>query len=425
MDKKELAVRCHEIQSGLASKIVDDFEQLTLVGSAVRLALHIQGLPTIEFEKLKLVASHFLSIQPLALRPVLELLAEVEFVKLATTGKTIDKVVPNVPYYESLYETIGEYAEDAGFNETEQLSVELLRRLAKSPEKLDALRSKVGADAGRFDRAVMLGVSGGYLKKDRHRGKDLLLSPAYFSENAEIFADTVAKSGAAGVQKVMDELRRNQGVPLAVLERAVANGNSAVTLDEISLLKRLAENGIVRPPTITTPHSGENHFMFTPTPGVGALAGSKREVYERAMAIVAAVRQGQYLPRQHAVRDPAAIIGRLKHYGKLNKATTEAREQYKNLQHLRIARLVPVGNGFAELHVIESEANSEALDIAYQLVSSGAASGIEVDEDARRALQQDQHYVESIVASAKLKEVSKAPLSEEAAHQLEIIFNKQ
>lgn len=424
MGRKDIAVRCHEIQSGLANKVVDDFEQLTLIGSAVRLALHIQGLPTIEYEKLKLVASYFLNISPLALRPVLELLAEIEFVKLATSGRTIDKVIPNVPYYEGLYETIGEYAEDVGLNETEQLSVELLRRLAKSPDKLEALRSKIGADSSRFDRAVDLGLQGGYVKKNRHRGKDLLVSPAYFSENSDIFADTVAKSGAKGVQNVLDEIRKNQGVPLSVIERSVARHESPLTQDEVVLLKRLASDGMVRPPTIVTPHSGENHFMFTPTPSGAAMAGSKREIYERAMAIVAAVRQGQYLPRQHAIRNPAAILGQLKFHGKLKKATTETREQYKNLHHLRIARIVPVGSGFAELHVIETPENNEALEIAYDLVTSGAVSGIEVDDDARRALQQDQQYVESLISSAKLKETTKTNLSAEHAEQLEIIFNK-
>jgi len=424
MDRKELAVRCHEIQSGLATKVVDDFEQLTLVGSAVRLALHLRGLAAIDYEILKLVASHFLNISPIGLRPVLDMLAEIEFVKLSTEGKSIKKVLSNVPYYESLYETIGAYASDAGLNETEQLSVELLRRLASSPDKLDALRGKLGADSQRFDRAVFLGLDGGYVKKSRHRGRDLLLSPAYFSENADLFADAVAKSGAATVQKVLAHLRSNQGVPLAALELAALKGESDLSPDEVGLLRRLAAEGVVRPPTITTPHSGENYFMFTPTPGAGAMAGSKREIYERAMAIVAAVRQGQYLPRKHAIRDPAAIIGQLKHYGKLGRATTEARDQYKNLHHLRIARLVPVGNGYAELHVIPGEENTEALEIAYQLVTSGVVSGVEVDEEARKALQQDQAYVESIIASANLKAQLKSPLSEEHQQQLEIIFNK-
>lgn len=424
MDKKEIAVRCHEIQTGLARKVVPDFEQLTLVGSAVRIALHIQGLPTIEYEKLKLVASHFLDISPLALRSVLQLLAEVEFVKLATSGNTIDKVVPNVPYYEILYETIGEYADSAGLNETERLSVELLRRLANSPEKLDALRTKIGAEASRFDRAVVLGLDGGYIKKNRYRGKDLLLSPAYFSENADIFADAVAKSGASAVQKVLAELRKNQGVPLSVLQQAVLKHESDLAVDDLSLLQRLAADGVVRPPTISTPHSGENYFMFTPTPSSGALAASKREIYERAMAIVSAVRQGQYLAKNYVIRNPAAVLGQLKYHGKLGRATTEAGQQYKNLQHLRVARIVPVGAGYAELCIIQSQENQEALEIAYQLVTGGVASGIEVDEDARRSLQQDQTYIESLIASANLKEQHQAPLSEEHVQQLEILFNK-
>jgi hypothetical protein len=56
----ELAARCHEIQVSLGRKEVPEFERLVEVGMAVRLALHIRGLPLIEYEVLKLVASHFL-----------------------------------------------------------------------------------------------------------------------------------------------------------------------------------------------------------------------------------------------------------------------------------------------------------------------------------------------------------------------------
>jgi len=165
--------------------------------------------------------------------------------------------------------------------------------------------------------------------------------------------------------------------------------------------------------------------MFTPTPGQAALAGSKREIYERSNGNRCGHSPRSVLAQRiRGTQTRRRIIGQLKHHGKLGRATTEAREQYQNLQHLRIARLVPVGNGYAELHVIETQENNEALEMAYQLVTSGGVAGIEVDEDARRALQQEQHYVESLIASAKLKESTKAPLSEEAAHQLEIIFNK-
>ena len=62
-----------------------------------------------------------------------------EFVKLQTEGKTIKTVIPTVPYYETPYETLGSFAIDTGFNEAEQLSIDLLCRLSKSPENVDRL----------------------------------------------------------------------------------------------------------------------------------------------------------------------------------------------------------------------------------------------------------------------------------------------
>lgn len=103
----ELAARCHEIHVGLGTTQVPEFDQLALVGMSVRLALHIRGLPAIPFEVLKLVGYHYLDIPPVAATRVVELLAEIEFVKLGTEGKTIKTVLPNVPYYEELYEQIG------------------------------------------------------------------------------------------------------------------------------------------------------------------------------------------------------------------------------------------------------------------------------------------------------------------------------
>ena len=55
---------------------------------------------------------------------------------------------------------LGDYAVNAGLNEAEQLSVELVHRLSRSPEKLDALRNSIGADKILFNRAVFVGQEG-------------------------------------------------------------------------------------------------------------------------------------------------------------------------------------------------------------------------------------------------------------------------
>lgn len=142
------------------------------------------------------------------------------------------------------------------------------------------------------------------------------------------------------------------------------------------------------------------------------------------MAIVSAVRQGQFLPQRYAIREPGAILYTLRSELKLRRATTEAAQQYKNLVHLRVARLVDAGGGFKQLCIIDTEENKEALDIAYGLVNAGVAKGIEVDEDARKAMQQDQSFVESLIASGKLQRSQKVALTEGQQQELDLLFLK-
>src|SRR5690606_17307253 len=123
------AARCHEIQVSLATHEVPEFEAIPLIGMAVRLALHIRGLPPFDFEVLKLVASHYLAIPSIVVERIVRILAEVEFVRLQQQGSTIKRILPTVPYYEDLYEQIGEFAAlEHQFNEAEQLAIYLVDR---------------------------------------------------------------------------------------------------------------------------------------------------------------------------------------------------------------------------------------------------------------------------------------------------------
>jgi hypothetical protein len=420
----EIAARCHEIQTGLGMKEVPEFDNLRVIGMAVRLALHVRGLPAVNFETLKLVANHFLGIPSVGVKRVVETLAEVDFVKLVTEGRTIKAIVATVPYYETLYEKLGEYAVDGGFNEAEQLSIALLCRLSKAPEKVDTLITATGAEKKLLARAVEVGKQGAYVRVHRSRGRDIALSPIYFSENAEIYADMVAGVGAKQVQKILLSLRAAQGMPLSLIQRTKEIAGVKLADDELSLLLRLAQDGAVKPPSIKTTHAGENYFLFTPTPGGAALAPTKREIYEKAMAIVAAVRQGQFLSRQFPIRNPGGLIYTLKRDLKLSRATTEATQQYRKLVHLRVARLVDVGSGFSELQIIDTLENREALEIALSLVDSGVPSGVEVDRSAQEALQRDHAYVESLVASGELQRRETVELTPDQQLELEALFLK-
>lgn len=418
MDKKIAVARCHEIQLAIRDKEVARFETIPEVGMAVQLALHIRGLPLVDYENLKLVASSLLGIPRLAVDRIVELLGEIEFVKIQRDGKRIKAVLPTVPFFEKLYEGIGEYLVTvARPDEFETLTLEIVDRLASAPHNADALAGKIGADRKSFDNSVEIGTKGSFLINRRARSKNVLLNPTYFSENADVFADHVAKCGASSVQKTLALIQSAQGWPLSLIEKTGEISGKQIGADDIQLLKRLAQEGIVKPPTITTSHAGESMFIFTPTPGSVNVSPLKREQYERALAIVSSVRQGQLLPNRFKIRNPGAVLYKLKNELQL-APTSDYTEQYKNLVHLRIAQLAPLANGYRQLKIIDTPENRESLAIAYQLVQGETPPDLAVDNEAMNAMTGPQDYVESLVSSRILREREKISLSDENQFEL-------
>ncbi|NGY80882.1 hypothetical protein F6Y03_01120 [Bacillus megaterium] len=417
---QELALRSHDIITGLGNKEVPEFELLTEIGNMVKLALNIRGLPIIPYDTLKMAAHHFLDIPTYMCKGIVENLAEIEFVKITSEGKTIKAILPNVPFYEDIYEGVGEFAHTKQANETEQLAVTILKKLTASPISSSTIY-ELGAEKRLVERNLFLGKQGNYIIDKRSRGKDILLSPVYFSENADLFSDLVAKSGAKTVQKILTLIKKAQGIPLHIIEQRKEISGVKLTDSEISLLKSLAHDSIIKPPSIKTSHAGENYFLFTPKPGDARLSPTKREIYERAMALVSAVRQGQYLPKQYAIRSPYAILRKLKNDYEIG-ANTEALEQYKQLTVLRVGKLVPTPTGWYKFKLIVTEENIEAVGLALDLVSIGEGQGLEVDDQMRLAISQGQTYVESLISASKLKERENVALSEEHQEEVDNIF---
>ncbi len=197
-------VRCHDITVSLGTKQVPEFERLLVIGMAVRLALHLRGVPAVDYDLLKLVALHVLGIPVLALHAVVQLLAEVDFIRVDSRGSTVKSIIPNVPYYD-VFEDMGKYTDVGKLSEPEQLSLELMERLAKSPTPKDTIYN-LGAEPKLVNRMLHVGAEGGYIIGKRARGRDMLVSPVYFSENAAAFADLAAGAGSGRVGRVLNVL---------------------------------------------------------------------------------------------------------------------------------------------------------------------------------------------------------------------------
>lgn len=61
-----LAVRCHDITVSLGKKLTE-FDQLIILGMAVRLALHLRGVEAVSYDLLRQICLHLLRIQPTVL----------------------------------------------------------------------------------------------------------------------------------------------------------------------------------------------------------------------------------------------------------------------------------------------------------------------------------------------------------------------
>jgi hypothetical protein len=59
-----------------------------------------------------------------ALEPVLRVLKEVGFVKLVENGRKIERIIPNIPVFDDVYEEIGKFAHaECALNSHEQATL--------------------------------------------------------------------------------------------------------------------------------------------------------------------------------------------------------------------------------------------------------------------------------------------------------------
>lgn len=412
MNKKQVAEIAFDIQNSLGRIDAPEFNNLRIAGMASSLAVHIRGLGEIDYEVLRKVSDFYFDIPSYALKEVIDLLLDVGFVDVVKSGSRIEKILPNVPHFGDVYEQLGEHPSLDDLNEHEQAALHILAQLQQQPQNKDFLLQKSGMDRIVFDRCIVIGEHGGLVRAHRARGKNILTSPVYFGDNLDGLADLAAAAGSSDVSKALDVIRRNQGWPLSMAISQKEIGGVALTPETSGIISKLAQEGILKPPTIKFKAAQES-FLFTPKPGGIRLDASNRDIYERAMALVASVRKGQLLPEGIRIKWPLAILRALRDRGFL-KSNSDANIQYQNLVGLRVGFLKEVTSGRWQFHIRPDPVNRAALDLAIQLLETGDLAGMELNQEARIALQHDEKYIQSVAASAGLRQRNAQAADEQA-----------
>jgi hypothetical protein len=413
----------YDLHSGLSAHQVPEFDDLLTIGMAATLAIHIKGLGEIDYEVLRKVSDHFMSIPSIALEKVLRVLEEIGFVKLIEQGRRIESVVPNIPVFDDVYEGIGQFAAaECDLNSHEQATLEILAALYDAPRNREALFNALGIEKTLFERCIRLGSTSGILSEHKARGRVIIISPYYFADNLDSLADVAASVSASAIQSTLKKVKSNQGWPLSLISSTGEIGGSKLDSAELALVHKLSEEGVMKPPTIKFGAQSQS-FVFTPRPGKTRLNATNREIYERAMALVSAVRKGQLLPNEFSIRSPVRILEVLRDRGHL-RSNSEARDQYQNLVVLRVAFLKSVGSNRWQLHLNRTPENEAALDLAINLLMTGALANMEVSQEARIALTKNEEYIQSLISATELKRRQKQIQNEQAKHEFDQLLLK-
>ena len=410
----DLAVRCHDVAVSLDGKQVGEFEDLVLIGMAIKLALQMRGLAAVPYDLLRMVGLHLVKIPATSFNAVLRLLEEAAFVKVvtSTSGKA---VIPTVPYYEDFFEQAGAVADSKSLNEHEQLTLMLVNQLANSPTPLTTFYN-LGAEKKLVDKTTILGKDAGYISVRRARGKDVLTSPIYFAEHADAFADLAAGSGSRRVTKVLTLLASHQGWPFQTILSTGRIGEEVLDLEELAIVRALAGEGFAAPPAIQTPHAGLTHFLFAPQRTSARLRPTERHLHEAAMALVAAVRQGQLLPKAFKIHSPLALLNALLNRGFI-RASSEALHQYNKLAMLRVGRFESTGGSFYRFVLLDTPEAREVVERAMALIRNDPPR-VATDEEITMALMRGEDYLDSLIGRQRLVQQSQVKASEETMQEI-------
>lgn len=379
-----LALRAQDIQTGLQDVQVPEFDKLLLVGMAARLAVCIREKTSVELQSLRQLAVYAFGVPSIAVDSVLRILQEAEFIEVVEKPVNEARVIPTVPYYEDLYETLSDATAAHGLNELEQASIIVLDRLSRGPLMRDELARELGLDNSRFDAVMDIGADGSYITATQMRdGSYVLTSPVYFSENPGDLVNVVELHGAGPTGDVLNAVRNNQGWPLEKAIEASSIGDEAIGVEHTQALKELVVCGILQPPTVSTTDGGMHHFLFLPAPGSERIHVVEKDIYEKAMAVVSAVRHGEHYAT-YRIASPTAVVRSLLDRGYI-RSNTMAREQWRPVVLHGICKLHDSGGGFHEVHLIRTLENERAVRLALELlVHKDVKSGRGLTEETRR-----------------------------------------
>lgn len=403
MDPRVTGLRAQDVYSGLrtvnqtSGLIAAELEATRIAGMAATVATNIKGIDVIKDPKaLTLVAAHEWDIDSFALPRVLEVLQEVDYIKLHEDerGKVthIDERIPLL--HEDLYERLGAHWADSAPSELDRAAVDSLERLAAAPMPLAELEAGIER-AETADQLLQIGDAAQLTRVlEVPDGDPVVWSPFCAYEQPEALSSLFGSFEADDIREQFRRVREHQGLPLD---------------DEAGVLNQAVGQGILLANTIEGT-GGKAAFAFVPYNVDRAHLRMEKAILEKAMVLLACVRYGQSYAH-HRIRMPGLLLEKLRDKAPLT-ATSEASTQYRTAAQQQILRLEEESEGFHCARLIDTPDNLAAVDLAIDLLTHGEPLTAREDPD-RKLLFTDGRYLTPLMtmkSHARLKLVDEGEL---------------
>lgn len=393
MEGINLGLRCQDVHSGVRnvdpnSPLLSPLNDTRIIGMAATIAGLIRGRDVVQDgQALMTVAAAQLDVNMLSFDSVIRVLEDVGFVQgVQRTGGKITSFTENVPYYESLYERLGESWKERQPTEIEQQLLTVVDGLSGAPVAVEDIENKYGLDRSDLNHVMEVAKGGGLIQVLNTTDGDIAYSPFFGFENPEILTELVNDHGSGQLSDEFDAVRRHQGL--------------AVSKEQYPLISDAIARGLVMAPAVQLPGGDTQAFAALPYVPDKRLLTTHKAVLDKALTVLACLRCAEYDGGHNNLSQSAlvSVINKLldKNRGFLSPHSSHER-QYNLMYRAGLIVFDPdsrPGGNWKMPRFVDTEDNRAALILARDLITHGEGVQTRVsDQDARSALDAGNAYV--------------------------------
>ncbi|ORC19967.1 MULTISPECIES: hypothetical protein [Rhodococcus] len=386
MDQFDEGLRCQDVHAGLRnvnpnSGVLVPLADTQMIGMAASVAALVRGLDVVsDAQALRAVAAEQLDVNPYAFDKVVKSLADVGFLQgVVYDSDRVVRFTETVPFYDDLYARLGEAWRDKKPTDLEQQMVIAVDRLADAPIPVEELASRAGLDSADIPKLIEIGSQSQLIKTIEVSGGLVAYSPFFGFENPALLAELIRDHGPALIADAFAAVGGEQGLPV--------DATNTVLIDAVS-------RGLILAPAVELPGGALQPFATLPYSLDPKLLKSRKPVLEKALAVVACLRCGQYFGGYNnlSLSGLIDVIDKLldPNRGFLQPHSGHER-QYRLMHRAGLIAFAPdlrQGGSWVTPMFIDTPDNREALLIARDLLSKGQQiAGRGGGEEARRTLE--------------------------------------